>query len=98
MPWVAFEKSIESWSLKATYPDQTNDLFEFLPQEMNDNPYYDEVVDVVRNNLVFISFSTKVSDCSLWGHYADQFRGVCMAFYFPDDVPINKVEYDNNRV
>lgn len=98
MPWDAFEKSIESWSLKATFPDQTNDLFEFLPQEMNDNSYYDEVVNTMRNDLVFISFSTKVSDCAMWGHYADQFRGVCMAFYFPNRGPITRVIYNNKRV
>ena len=35
MPYEAFEKTIENWSLKLTIPYETNDPFEFMPRCKN---------------------------------------------------------------
>lgn len=98
MPWDAFEKSIMNWSLKATHPCHTNDLFEFMPVWASEKAEFHSIMKILREEFVFFSFSEKMSNCAMWGHYADQFRGVCMVFYFPFTVPIRQVEYDINRV
>lgn len=82
MPLEAFFKTIENWSLKATYPTATNDPLEFIPQ----GDYY---VKAVRDKDAllpyFHSFSSKVADVAMWGRYGDSSHGVCLAFCFPTD-------------
>lgn len=83
MPWDAFEKTISSWSLKATLASDTNDFFEYFPAT-SDDPEIDEYAkELTRGNKVFISFSSLMSSCAMWGHYAKHYNGVCMVFYFP---------------
>lgn len=98
LTWDAFVKTLDSWMLKATIPAQTNDLFEFLPAMNGDIGIYDLARRQLRGGCAFFSFSKKMSDCAMWGHYADQFRGVCMAFYIPDKRIVNEVHYDHQRV
>lgn len=88
MPWEAFVKTIESWSLKATYPTRTNDPLEFVPQGKN------AASEVRAKNTqaylsYFHSFSTKVTDVAMWGRYGDSSQGVCLAFCFPTGEPVD---------
>lgn len=98
LTWDAFVKTLDSWMLKATIPTNTNDLFEFLPAMHGDIGICDYTRRHLRGVGAFFSFSQKMSDCAMWGHYADQFRGVCMAFYIPDKSIVSEVQYDHKRV
>lgn len=94
MPLEAFEKTIKNWSLKATYPVNTNDPLEFVPR----NSEHEDFVEIMRRNIYtlpyFHSFSTKVTDVAMWGRYADSSRGVCLAFCFPTNEEVNVSEDD----
>lgn len=95
MPLEAFEKTIKNWSLKATYPVNTNDPLEFVPKNSENKNF----VEIVRRNIYtlpyFHSFSTKVTDAAMWGRYADSSRGVCLAFCFPTNEEVNVSEDDD---
>ena len=98
LTWDAFVKTLDSWMMKANIPSQTNDLFEFLPAMHGDIGICDYTRRHLRGVGAFFSFSQKMSDCAMWGHYADQFKGVCMAFYIPDKSIVSEVQYDHKRV
>ena len=98
LPWEAFEKTLDSWSLKATIASQTNDFFEFLPANIMESPANSYQRVIARDNKALLCFSKKMSNCAMWGHYADQYRGVCMAFYFPGGYGLRKVNYRAKRV
>lgn len=85
MPWEAFEKTIENWSLKATYPTKTNDPLEFIAQDDDDIDFVEYFRAPSTPLPYFHSFSSKVTDVAMWGRYADSARGVCLAFGFPLD-------------
>ncbi len=48
-------------------------LINELPSYFEDNPFW------------FISLTGKMSSPSMWGHYADSHRGICLAFKIPGD-------------
>ena len=98
MPWDAFEKTLNSWSLKATIASQTNDFFEFLPAKIKESSANSYQREIARDNKALLCFSKKMSNCAMWGHYADQYRGVCMAFYFPNSDLLKEVIYKKDRV
>lgn len=97
LPWEAFEKTLNSWSLKATIASQTNDYFEFMPADTT-LLFKAGKNKLERDNKALLCFSKLMSNCAMWGHYADQYRGVCMAFYFPDNYGLKEVQYEQNRV
>lgn len=98
MPWDAFEKTISSWSLKATLASDTNDYFEFFPATSKDPELDDFAKNYTRENGAFLCFTTKMSNCAMWGNYADHFKGVCMAFLFPRTESLKKVMYQHERI
>ena len=98
MPWDAFEKTISSWSLKATLASDTNDYFEFFPATSKEPELDDFAKNYTRENGAFLCFTTKMSNCAMWGNYADHFKGVCMAFLFPRTEPLKKVLYQHERI
>lgn len=102
MTWDAFEKTLDSWKLKATIASQTNDYFEFLPAASKDSEIGDYAKALTRENTAFFCFSELMSSCAMWGHYAEQYAGVCMVFYFPKILEpcrrLCEVVYQKNRV
>lgn len=97
MTWAAFESTIEQWALKATNPAHTNDITEFLPAFSHDYYIQKNALQYLKEDIVFISFTKKMSCCAMWGHYAENFKGVCLAFCFPK-ANIRKVRYGKSRV
>ena len=84
MPYEAFEKTIEDWSLKLTIPYETNDPFEFMPRCQNLNNIINKQILTAKNNPPgMLCFSTSMTSASMWGHYADRHKGVCLIFDFP---------------
>lgn len=76
----SFEKTIQEWALKASLRHDVNDPLENIPKG--------EVVNVVADTMnvpPFFSFSRSMSVTAIWGHYAENAKGVCMAFLFPID-------------
>lgn len=76
-------KTIENWSLKATYPTDTNDPLEFIAKNEKKVNFIEKIRKPNAPLPYFHSFSSKVTDVAMWGRYADSARGVCMAFCFP---------------
>lgn len=84
MPYEAFEKTIEDWSLKLTIPYETNDPFEFMPLYQNlKNINNKQIIAAKDNPPGMLCFSTSMTSASMWGHYADRHKGVCLIFDFP---------------
>lgn len=84
MPYEAFEKTIEDWSLKLTIPYETNDPFEFMPCCQNLKDVADkQILTAKKNPPGILCFSTSMTSASMWGHYADRHKGVCLIFDFP---------------
>lgn len=66
--------------------DEVKKDFERLKQLINELPSYFE-----DNPFWFISLSGKMSSPSMWGHYADSHRGVCLVFKIPGDWQQRKI-------
>lgn len=97
MPWEAFIKTIESWSLKGTYPTATNDPLEFIAQNTKDIDFVEETRNAALTLPYFHSFSSKITDVAMWGRYGDSSRGVCLAFCFPTDKEVDTSEEDHEQ-
>ena len=89
---IAFASLLEHGDIKLAYRNETNDLFECLPEGYG-------VDEDVLLHLGIVSFTSKATNHPMWGNYADKFRGVCVEFeidYFhidPCKKPQNKGEY-----
>lgn len=65
LPWEAFEKTLNSWSLKATIVSQTNDYFEFMPADTT--LLFDAGKNKLeRDNKALLCFSKLMSNRLLW--------------------------------
>lgn len=62
--------------LKITTKGDANDPFEFMPSGEDHN-------DIKEHNKGFISLSTDSDNASMWGNYADKFKGACIEFKVP---------------
>ena len=77
--------------LKAAELDKANDPFELLPLQWNndeENNAFQDLKVEASARLKIICLSRTYKDPSLWGHYADKSRGVCLGF----DIEIHKEE------
>lgn len=91
LTWESAEKSLSSWSLKATLPHHTNDPFEFMPSEKS--RFLPQESKERMNDICFLCFSSLLTSAALWGHYGESHKGVCLEFEFPIrefDFPIKK--------
>jgi hypothetical protein len=66
--------------------------------------YFDEIQTRMKK-VGICSFSLKLEDPLLWSHYADEHRGLCLTYQFPEDflmdtsnriVGVSQLEYDEN--
>jgi len=81
----ALEGFLNNGDLKLTYRTDANDPYEML--EKGKIPSLSP-----RDVDGFLSFTTKYDDLSMWGNYADKFRGACLTFSFPFFTYDNKME------
>lgn len=83
MPYEAFVATVETWTLKASFPYEVNDPLENVIQKNKHLP-----PELLKDSSLgyispFFSFSRNMSSSAMWGQYADWGRGVCLVFAFP---------------
>lgn len=79
--------AIRDRRLKATNPDDTNDLFEFFPRQW-ENVKARESAQWFRwretqgddLSMRILCFSKTCTNPLLWGHYAEKGKGICLGF------------------
>lgn len=77
MPSEYLLDCLEKDEIKVCLPKDCNDPFEFLPAKKEGcNP-----PDTA--GVGFISFSEEWASSTMWGHYAEKHKGVCLEFSFP---------------
>ena len=102
-------EAVKNHQLKAAELNKANDPYETLPFQLK-NAHDDKIAQLVRDDFAtlmkMICFSKTFTNPSLWGHYADKCRGVCLGFdieVYSDDEDIDpilnmrRVEYKKNR-
>ena len=80
-------EGVKNRRLKVAEMDKANDPFELLPFGFGEDFKSAELEKLSKDiqrayskELKIICFSETYKDPSLWGHYADKCRGVCLAF------------------
>lgn len=76
--------------LKLSFPNLVNDIFELQPFDFGDGKQARSLREawregIERNSMSqgFISFSRSWAVPTMWGHYADNHKGVCLGFDLP---------------
>lgn len=92
-------ENIKNRRLKLSFADQVNDLFELRPFDFGDGQAARELREVwggaiEKHSKVqgFVSFSKSWSVPTMWAHYADNHRGVCLGFDLPMSLA-DKIDY-----
>ncbi len=79
-----FEATLSKWALKGTLLYEASDPLEMIPQANGPNGL---IIDFLNSpeydSRPFISFSRVISSPTMWGHYADSGKGVCLVFLLP---------------
>jgi len=92
-------KDIRERRLKIARIDALNDPFEFLGAEVS-NKQLRAALNKAKVSLSekhgLLCFSKNWQDPVQWAHYADNHRGLCLAFEMPDHLP-RQVSYVNSR-
>lgn len=94
MPAKYAEEFLRKDEIKLCDLTKSNDLCEFSPKIVCSNKKTeDQVMEYVCertfrsfnkvNPMLVLSFSARITSSAIWGHYADQNRGVCLVFDFP---------------
>lgn len=83
--------ALENDEIKVNLPAECNDPFEFLPQEEEDISAPD------TSGIGMICFSEDGSSSTMWAHYADNHRGVCLEFALPEAQPKEYFEIRDER-
>ena len=99
-------QAIERRRLKIAELDKVNDPFECLAIALNsrkDEEFFLSYQRDIAKEYGVVCFSETCQDPSLWGHYADRFRGICLGFdtaFHGDDEEdlIGKVNYVQKRI
>ena len=98
-------EAVKDRQLKAAELNKANDPYEMLPFQLNDSNA-DMIAQGVRDDfskiIKMVCFSKTYKNPSLWGHYADKCKGICLCFDIDihDDANIGEiknVEYKNYR-
>lgn len=77
----ALKSILDTWSLKASLTYDVNDPMECMPQG---HPASDPVARSTREGkAVYLCFSRTMSSPLMWGNYAAEGKGACLAFLFP---------------
>ena len=83
-------ENIQKRRLKLAFPDSVNDLFELMPfdfgegvQGSNLRAAWGEARKNHSKTQGFISFSESWKVPTMWAHYADNHKGLCLGFDLP---------------
>lgn len=93
-------KSLYERRLKISQWDELNDPFEMLPFKTT-GPGTREALrgtmeELVRSERGVLCFSDNWRNPTIWAHYADQHRGICLGFDIPEPT-IERVQYKKTR-
>ena len=99
-------EAVKNHRLKIAELDKTNDPYELLPIRWDnaddDKSFQDTVKNEAATQLKMVCLSKTYNNPSLWGHYADKCRGICLGFDIDTDGHmkkfIYKVKYKKNRI
>lgn len=69
--------TLEKDEIKVVLPDECNDPFEFMPASKDGKVPHD------TKGTGIICFSEDCLSTTMWAHYADKHKGVCLEFTFP---------------
>ena len=98
-------RAMEAGRLKAANLDEVNDPYECLTvgfSSGDEEKAFLKLREEVVRRLVVVCFSETYREPLLWGHYAERFRGVCLAFdarLYGDAMEnyVSKVKYTEGR-
>ncbi len=92
-------RAIRQRRLKIARLAQLNDPFEFLPFSLRtraDRAGFERWRGAMDIDHGLLCFSSKATNPVLWSHYAENHRGVCLAFDVPDHLLL-EVQYVSKR-
>ena len=76
--------------MKIAFPDSVNDLFELRPFDFGEGTNgrnlrvaWGKAIETHSTKQGFVSFSESWSVPTMWAHYADNHKGVCLGFDLP---------------
>ena len=76
-------KAVKNCELKTTELNKANDPFEFLVIRCNnesEDKFFKEYKHKISDAMKMICLSKTSKEPSLWGHYADGCKGICLGF------------------
>ncbi len=86
--------------LKLSFPNVVNDIFEWMPFDFGNNRVerqsWRETIEQFSREYGFISFSGEWGLPTMWGHYAQNHKGVCFGFDVLGDV--NPMDYKDSFI
>lgn len=98
-------ENVEKRRLKLSFPSLVNDVFELRPFDFGEGDQgrllrgaWNEAIEKHSMTQGFISFAESWAVPTMWGHYADNHKGVCLGFDLPirrgdGDEYADKIEY-----
>ena len=93
-------KSIKEKRLKIARINELNDPFELLSCDLSDKNYrqaFNSLKGALSKTKGLLCFSSNWRSPVQWAHYADNHKGICMAFEIPNEF-LMKVEYQQKRL
>ena len=99
-------QGIQHHRLKFSNLDDVNDPYESFPIRFNDceeeNVFFNSHKDLIKKTGS-VSFSETYQDPTLWGHYADNCKGICLGFdvkwdYGPNNFYAKRVQYVKHKI
>lgn len=87
--------NIKERQLKISFPDEVNDIFELKPFDFGTRDirrtWQQSIINQSKTHG-FISFSKSWRNPTMWGHYAEDNKGVCFGFDIPTDY-VTQIQY-----
>ncbi|RUS58860.1 DUF2971 domain-containing protein [Pseudorhodobacter sp. E13] len=85
------KENVEKRRLKLSFPSLVNDVFELRPFDFGEGEQgrlrrlaWNKAIETHSMTQGFISFAKSWSVPTMWGHYANNHKGICLGF----DIPI----------
>lgn len=77
------EYFLETGNVKVTQLSKSNDPLEFLLNIEEPHKYSDLIRNTEHNEPLVVCLSSRISSSTMWGHYAESHKGVCLVFSLP---------------
>ena len=99
-------EAVKNRRLKVAELDKANDPYEILPARWNSNDEdkaFQDMKNKIAARLKMVCLSKTYKNPSLWGHYADKCKGICLGFdikTYGDDSKdiISRIKYKKYRM